>query len=818
MSRKLEYRVSVTDLANFACREGDLMPMGVAGPTARQGIRAHKKIQKTALESVNGPLDKIDKKDDNNPPVDQLQTQLDVEVSLDCITIIEKTSVVLRGRIDIVDFRVPRLSEIKTTLVPVEQVPESQHSIQWAQLYLYGYIFLNSESTIGTTLDTLELELLHVNIRADTISSERRTVSREEAFSFATRALECYVLWLNRIDDSFNLLQTSAQALEFPYADFRTGQRDMAAGVFRAIRDGEGLLCEAATGIGKTISTLFPATKVMGGGDIKQITYLTAKVAGRLIALQSLKQMQSSGLRISAIQIRAKQATCFCSNGGCERDETGQCPMTLGFFDRLPDARDELISMGIIEGKKLDEVAWQYQLCPFELALQMLPWVHVVIADYNYVFDPLVRLPHYSESRMDSALLIDEAHNLVDRSREMFSAHLSRERCLEEAHSCRLTHPLITRSLERLSNAMLLHVRSQEGVELISDESDANVAKAASETIEEIVSSMGQAPPLPESSSDIFRILCRYVAINELFSTHHKSISEVSQRGRRKEVIITLYCLDASKALAKQLKLYKSKIVFSATLRPSVFYRDTLGLPKTSVQLQATSPFDSARAQHTVVDWIDTRYRKRKDSLNKLVELIKCVGEMQHGSYLVFFPSYAYLEQTYIAFTNAYPNIETWRQHTDQSKDEQNEMLLRLNEPGHRIGFAILGGVFGEGIDYLGGSLIGVVIVSTGLPGLNVKTQLVAEHYRQQGNDGYDFAYRYPGFSRVLQTAGRLIRSESDSGVVVLVDDRFKQPFYRDLYPESWQVGFPENLTVLLSQIESFWSRLPDRIGQSLER
>jgi DNA excision repair protein ERCC-2 len=377
---------------------------------------------------------------------------------------------------------------------------------------------------------------------------------------------------------------------------------------------------------------------------------------------------------------------------------------------------------------------------------------------------------------------------------------------------------LITRSLERLANAMLLHVRSQDCVEWVSDESDANVAKAASETIEEIVSCMGQVPPLSESSSDIFRMLCRYVAINELFSTQHKSISEVSQRGRRKEVLITLYCLDASKALAKQLKLYKSKIVFSATLRPAVFYRDTLGLPKTSAQLQATSPFDSARAHHTVVDWIDTRYRKRKDSLYKLVELIQCIGEKQHGSYLVFFPSYAYLEQTYVAFSNAYPNIATWRQHTDQSKDEQNEMLLRLKEPGHRIGFAILGGVFGEGIDYLGGSLIGVVIVSTGLPGLNVKTQLIADHYRQQGNDGYDFAYRYPGFSRVLQTAGRLIRSESDSGVVVLVDDRFKQAFYRDLYPESWQVEFPENLSVLLSEIESFWSRLPDRIGQSLER
>lgn len=822
MNRKLEIRVSVTDLAKFACREGDLMPMGVAGPTAREGIRAHKKIQKSALKSAGRELGSITsiETDDvgGGTKNDTSITPLDVEVSLDCLTIIDEISVVLRGRVDIVDFRIPRLSEIKTTLVPVEQVPASQHAIQWAQLYLYGYIFLKSDDSCAQKKESIELELLHVNIRAGTTSAERRTVSRDEASAFAISALECHARWMNRINDAFDELRSTAQTLDFPYAGFRPGQRDMAAAVFRSIRDGEGLLCEAATGIGKTISTLFPTCKAMGSGEIKQVTYLTAKVAGRLVALQSLKQMHSAGLRISAVQIRAKQATCFCSNGGCERDETGRCPMTLGFFDRLPEARDELISMGIIEGEQLDEVAWRYQLCPFELALQMLPWVHVVIADYNYVFDPLVRLPHYSESRMDSVLLIDEAHNLVGRSREMFSGHLSRHRCFEEAHICRPTHPLLTRSFERLANTMLLHVRSQEGVELVSDENDTDIARAAADTIEEIASCMGEAPPLPESCADMFRMLCRYVAINEIFSTQHKSITEVSLRGRRKEVVVTLYCLDASNALAKQLKLYKSKIVFSATLRPSTFYRDTLGLPEITTQLQVASPFNSARANHTVVDWIDTRYRKRKDSLHKLVELIKLVAEKQQGSYLVFFPSYAYLDQTYAAFTEAYPTLATWRQQPQQSKDEQNELLIRLKNPGHRIGFAILGGVFGEGIDYLGGSLIGVIIVSTGLPGLNVKTQLVADHYRQQGNDGYDFAYRYPGFSRVLQTAGRLIRSESDSGVVVLVDDRFKQTFYRALYPESWLVAYPENLEALLSELTSFWSRLPDRIGQTLDR
>lgn len=807
MNRTDTIKLSVTDLASFACREGDLMPMGVVGPTAREGIQAHKKIQKKALASV-----------ENTPGVSHPVTLLDVEVSLDHSMIIDDTSVLLRGRVDIIDFRVPLLSEIKTTLIPVEHVPASQHAIQWAQLYLYGYLFLNSEIPDASTLGEVELELLHVNIRADTISAERRVLSKTEVFRFASDALKRYVRWLTLIENSFEKLRASANALSFPYAEFRPGQRNMAAAVYRAIRDGEVLLCEAATGIGKTISTLFPASKAMGRGEIRQITYLTAKVAGRLVALQSLKQMQSSGLNITAVQIRAKQATCFCSNGGCERDETGRCPMTLGFFDRLPDAREELLSIGIIDGEQLDEVAMRYQLCPFELALQMLPWMHVVIADYNYVFDPLVRLAHYSEPHKDSTLLVDESHNLVDRSREMFSAQLSRSRCRDEAHACRLTHTLVTRSFEQLDKAMLVHTREHDSVEFVSRETDTRIAKAVRNTIEQIAACIGETPPLPESVTEIFRMLCRYVAISELFSAQHRSITEVSQRGRRKEVLVTLYCLDASKVLARQFKLYQSKIVFSATLSPSLFYRDTLGLPDTTTQLQVTSPFDPARANHTVVDWIDTRYQKRKDSLTALVKLIKCVAEKRYGSYVVFFPSYAYLEQAHSVFVDAFPSIATWRQRQHQSKQEQASLLLSLDQPGHRIGFAILGGVFGEGIDYLGGSLIGVIIVSTGLPGLNTKTRMIADHYRLQGNDGYDFAYRYPGISRVLQTAGRLIRSETDSGVVVLVDDRFKQSFYRALYPESWQVTYPKNLEALLSTVMGFWSRLPDSIGQSFER
>ncbi len=819
MSRAKTLRVSVTSLANYSCREGDLMPMGVAGPTAREGIQAHKKIQKKAIESISTDIEKNGEvsrlKDPPESPYYGSSQPVDIELTLTSTCDIEASTIALRGRVDIVDYRLPRLTEIKTTLVPSEQVPESRQSIQWAQLYLYAYLFFHSELTKADQLNAIELELLHVNIRAEDTKSEVQLFSREQADEFAINALTLYVQWMHRIDSARALLKTSAATMKFPHAGFRAGQRDMAAATYRATRDGDSLLCEAPTGIGKTISTLFPASKALGEGEIAQVTYLTAKVAGRLSAMQALKQMNDSGLCVSAVQIRAKQSTCFCSVGRCERDDVGRCPMTLGFFDRLPAARDELLSSGIIDDDQLDDIAWQHQLCPFELALQMLPWVHVVVADYNYVFDPLVRLPHYSESRLDTVLLIDEAHNLVDRSRSMFSGQLSRANCLDEAHACRASHPTVAHSLERLSKALLNHARDQTSPEAVSNETDSSVARAAGQAIEAIVSTMGESPPLPESNSEIFRALCRYVAISELYSDQHRTITEVSTEGRRKEVSMTLYCLDASIVLAKQYKQFKSQVIFSATLRPSLFYRDTLGLPETTPQLQVSSPFDTARTLHNVVDWIDTRYRKRSSSLSQLIDLIYQVSNKKPGNYLVFFPSYAYLEQACHAFISAHPTVSVWKQSAQQSKDDQKSILDSLDSPGHRVGFAILGGVFGEGIDYLGDKLIGVIVVSAGLPGLDVKTQLVADHYREQGHDGYDFAYRYPGFTRVLQTVGRLIRSESDSGVIVLVDDRFKQAFYRQLYPDTWCVQYPANLTSLTTEVEHFWSRLPERIGQT---
>ncbi|MFK7995868.1 MAG: ATP-dependent DNA helicase [Granulosicoccus sp.] len=785
------------------------MPDAVVGPSAREGMQAHKKLQKERQLSAGHP--------------DWLQA----EVKVSCQCLVQNTLINLGGRIDLVDTRKPLLSEIKTTLVPSSALPESHRSLQWAQLYLYGYLFCQQSDQLGCAKTDgpllkpsgesfgqpsgepsgeLELELIHVNILDSTQSCETRNVTIGELADFAYTAMLCYVQWILKTQDWHQRMVSSTKNLAFPFEQFRQGQRDMAAAIYRASRDSTSLMCEAPTGIGKTISSLYPALKSMGESTIDQVVYLTAKVAGRQSAEQAIQKMNNNGLETTMIQIRAKEQTCFCSNGKCERDATGRCPMTLGFFDRLPQAREELLAHGIIDNVILDNVAWEYQLCPFELVQRLLPWVHVVVADYNYVFDPLVRLPHFSGGGRDTLLLIDEAHNLVDRSRSMYSAQLSRQHCMAAAHECRVLHPLLATELDRLSRSLLTTVDETADIPCVSREAPMSLARGVSAVLSRMGETADGRTVLGDHASTLWKELCRYSVINDLFSDGHRCITQTQRVGRRREVIVSLYCVDASNALSGTHRLFKSSVIFSATLRPGPFYRDTLGLDLDTAYMQLPSPFDAARCFRGVVDWVDTRFRHRQASMAKLVSLIYETTVLKPGNYLVFLPSYAYLEQLHELFEQTYPNRNTWVQTRDQTRQERQTLFENLDTQGHRVGFAIQGGVFGEGIDYIGDRLIGTIIVGTGLPAMDTHSELIEEHNKQLGHNGYDFTYRYPGFTRVLQTAGRVIRDESDKGFVLLVDVRFKQATYRQLFPDDWKVDYPANQDALVYSLNSFWA------------
>lgn len=777
-------RLAITDLADFACREGDLMPYSVIGPSAKEGMQAHKRLQ--AMRK--------DESDNSEWIVSEFAVKYECEQN--------GLTIQVGGRIDLVDTRKHRISEIKTTLVPASEVPDWQRALQWAQVYLYGFVYIEQAKE---DIEALELELVHVNIRADTQTSDVRTVSASEVATFFSNAISCYSSWMQKIQAWNIRLEASTKDLAFPFAEFRAGQRDMAVAVYRAGRDASPLLCEAPTGIGKTMSSLYPAMKLMGEQELTQLLYLTAKVSGQKSAFEAVYKLRDAGLQVTAISIRSKELSCFCSNGRCERDSTNRCPMTLGFFDRLPQARDELLAMGIIDATALDEVAWEHQLCPFELVQQLLPWMQLVIADYNYVFDPLVRLAHYSRVQKHSVLLVDEVHNLVDRSRSMYSAEVSRLNCLEASAECRRSHSMIAQDLDKLAKRLLSVGGAIDEECTVTRDVPVSLTRTISGVLESISIAMSEGPALGECTAKLWKALCRFVVISELFSEQHRCLTYNSRCGKAREVRVVLFCLDASKELASSYKMFKTTVVFSATLRPSTFYKDTLGLGSDTHSLQLASPFSAHKCYRAVVDWIDTRYRQRQSSLGSLVELIYECTSMRSGNYIVFFPSYIYLQQALDLFAQLYPQRATWAQTRGQSRTEHEQLLEELDTPGHRVGFAIQGGVFGEGINYHGDRLIGTIIVGTGLPGTDQQSELIAEHYSDSGHNGYDFTYRYPGFTRVLQTAGRVIRSTNDTGFVLLVDHRFKQHSYRSLFPADWVVNYPKAQIQLQEALEGFW-------------
>lgn len=479
--------------------------------------------------------------------------------------------------------------------------------------------------------------------------------------------------------------------------------------------------------------------------------------------------------------------------------------MTIGFFDRLPAAREEAIAGGVVNGEQLDKIAWEHQLCPFELALQMLPWVSLAVADFNYVFDPLVRIGRFNESRADTALLVDEAHNLVDRARGMHSGHLSRRDLIDARKLIDSSHSVLASRLKSLCNGLMRCAKTHNTPTHVSDDVPEKLVRQAAAVIEAYTDALDSGPAMPEPLFDIFKMVCRFVRISEIYGEQHKVISYQAPANRNREINVTLKCLDAAVYLKPQYQMFRSTVVFSATLRPAPFYRDALGMAEETQQLVIGSPFKADQVKHCIVGYVNTRYQQRTSSTPNLIDLLHTLVQAKTGNYMVFFPSYAYLENVLTAFNKKYSKIETWQQERQTDVVQRARLLDRLERGGTRLGFAILGGVFGEGIDYVGDKLIGVALVGVGLPGIGIEQDLIADCYRNQGLDGFDYAYRYPGFTKVLQTAGRVIRAESDRGVVLLIDDRFTQPFYRDLYPSHWQLEFAQSHEEVKQSLTDFW-------------
>ncbi|WP_334078292.1 ATP-dependent DNA helicase [Microbulbifer sp. M83] len=823
-------QLSVKELVAFACRSGDLASDGPGGPTAEEGIRAHQKLQK------------------KRPQGSEAEYRLQVALQVD------DQAVVLGGRVDILhppaDLHTPvQLDEIKTTYVTPEQLPDSARALHWAQLKIYGYCYLLQQQA-ATVKETgpgtgdgerVALQMLWHNLKDRKTYPERQEFSWPELEAFALAALGQYLQWHRDWQAHRGKVRATSKALAFPFPAFRPGQRELAVAAYRCLRDGGELVVEAPTGIGKTVSTLFPAIKAVGEQQVDQLVYLTAKNSGRRVVRETAARLHEKGLRLSVLEIQARDKTCACSLGLCSRDEDGICPRTRGFYDRLPEARRELLGQPLLTPETVAATADRLQLCPFELSLQMLPWADLVVCDFNYVFDPLVRMNILQDQSRRRALLVDEAHNLIDRARAMYSTRLTRGDSRHAAAACKGTHPALRRAIQSLVRALdqwVIECREAGNphhtqattpdsrnselwiTPLVENDTGniepypAAVSRAAHKVLTVVSQLWEQSKAPPEDIADWLKALFRFLAIEQLVGDQHRCLTHAEKRGARwQEQELKFLCLNAADYLAQAYRQFHAVLAFSATLRPPGYIYRQLGLQADAPYLALPSPFNPDQLGVFLCPYVDTRYRARDRSTDALVDMVARVYHSRPGNYLVFFPSYRFMQQVAERFGERYPGIALVQQQPGAGEQERGAFLAHFADGRQSLGFAIMGGVFGEGVDYVGEQLVGTIVVGVGLPQMNQEQELLrrACDESDSAGNGFDIAYRYPGLTRVLQTAGRVIRTESDRGVVILADTRFTDPFYRNLYPEHWQLQACNNGEALSQGLGAFWDTADDR-------
>ncbi|MCD2223113.1 ATP-dependent DNA helicase [Listeria cossartiae] len=772
-------QISVRRLVEFVQRSGSIDSRMTSSDRALEGTKIHQLLQKEAGEEYVAEV-----RLSNDREVDGVTFSLD-------------------GRADGI-INEQMIDEIKTTETPMEEITEDFRPLHWAQLICYGFMLAEKSD-----LPEVTLQLTYYQVTDKEVKQFQRVMNRAEMTDFVDDLLSKYAVWAKAAAAWEMKRNKTIQELTFPYDSYRSGQRELAIAVYRTVSSEESLFCEAPTGIGKTMSTLFPGVKAMGEGKTDKLFYFTAKTITRQVAEDALDEMRRKGLAARSVTITAKDKICFLDERKCEPDH---CQFARGYYDRLNEGLfDMLQSEEAITRTVVEEYARKYTLCPFELSLDVALFCDVIVCDYNYLFDPVVYLKRFfAEGPGKYTFLVDEVHNLVDRARSMYSAALRKSMVLQ-----------VKRGLDKKVNKRLLNAINVMNKELITlnkkltdlgetiyvekeklaDWNDAVVkfTFVAKEWLPQNTQSESQADVL-----ELYFESLRYIAIAEFYDERY--VTQVTRS--RGDLEVKQLCLDPSFLLSEKLKLGSSSVLFSATLRPIDYYTNVLGGEKDTSRMMFASPFKQKNMHLLVADYISTKYQMREASLEAVVDALYALAAGKTGNYLFFFPSFLYLENVYGLFKEKYPNIRLQKQ--ENSMDEaQREHFLEGFQAGNEetlIGFCVLGGVFSEGIDLRGERLVGAAIVGVGLAQLNHESDLIKDYYNKTLGRGFDYAYQIPGMNKVLQAVGRVIRGESDRGVVLLIEERFSADRYRALFPAHWNHAKTVKSTTEISQeVNGFW-------------
>ncbi|SDB25823.1 ATP-dependent DNA helicase [Pseudomonas sp. NFACC13-1] len=754
MSPTPSYSIAVRALCEFTAKVGDLDLRFTPSPTALEGIAGHRTVASRRTEGY--------------------QAEVALEGHWQTLTV--------KGRADGYDPVRQCLEEVKTYRGDLGKQPANHRQLHWAQAKIYGWLMCQK-----LQLPHIDVALVYFDIvsEKETCLTQRFEAAQLQAFFEAQCAL--FLAWAEQEMAHRQARNLGAQALVFPHAGFRPGQRHLAESVFKAISTGRCLMAQAPTGIGKTVGTLFPMLKALAPQQLDKVYFLTAKTPGRKLALDAARVITHSApsMPLRVLEMIARDKACEYPDNACHGES---CPLARGFYDRLPGARAAASQVCLLDQAALRDIALAHEVCPYYLSQEMARWADVVVADYNYYFDFSALLFGLAQANgWTVATLVDEAHNLVERGRQMYSAALDQA----TLSSVRKTAPEpLKKSLERVNRQWnALHtpqVAAYQAYEKLPEK----LLQALATCTTAIGDYLNDHPQGLDSGLQAFYFdALQFGRVAEAFDEHF--LFDIHKRELGRQRSLSTLCLRnvvPAAFLRPRLTAARSTVLFSATLSPRHYYADLLGTPGDTVWIDVESPFKAEQLDVQVVSRISTRFVHRQASLEPIVTLMARQFSERPGNYLAFFSSFDYLQQVAGLFAERHPQIALWTQSRGMGEAPRQAFLERFMEHSQGIGFAVLGGAFGEGIDLPGSRLIGAFIATLGLAQFNPVNEQMKQRMAAIFGDGYDYTYLYPGLQKVVQAAGRVIRTQQDRGVVILIDDRFGETRVQHLLPRWWSV------------------------------
>ena len=779
-------RISVRNLVEFILRNGDLVSGSSASDKEAmlKGSRLHRKIQK------------------------QMGSHYQPEVSLKKDTEYDDLILRVEGRADGIFSQDDRfcIDEIKGVYKNLELMEEPV-PVHRAQALCYAWIYLDEHE-----MEEIDVQMTYAHLDTEVIKRFRETLTRAELKQWYEELTDSYHRWLAYQIEWRKKRNESMENLEFPFA-YRKGQREMVSGIYHAISKKEQIFIQAPTGVGKTMSAVFPAVRAIGQGMAETVFYLTARTITRTVAQDAFEKLRDRGLLFKVVTITAKEKLCFCDKPECDPEK---CPYAKGHYDRINDAVYELwTTEQSFDRETLLRHAQKRQVCPFEMSLDLAIWMDGVICDYNYVFDPNVCLKRFFGENVSGnyLFLIDEAHNLVDRGREMYSASICLDDVIETRKSVKPYSQKLWKKLGKVKKQM---EELKQNCSEWKVQENAGVLPVSLLSVQGELDQLLEEPPsqeLVDGILDFYFEVRDFLNISELVDDNYVVYTAFGEDGRFYE---KLFCVNPAENLQKCLDKGNSTVFFSATLLPLQYYRKMLSTRSENFGMYVESPFEQSKRLLMICRDVSSKYTRRGyEEYHKIAEYIARMSWQKKGNYMVFFPSYRLMEDVYQVYQDEFSVswVRCISQHASMTELEREEFLNEFTEESEEtlVGFCVMGGIFSEGIDLIGDRLIGTAVVGTGLPQVSCEREILKDYYDEKGEQGFDYAYRYPGMNKVLQAAGRVIRTKEDTGTILLLDERFLNRDYRNLFPGEWSNAGTCTLGNVEKYLQAFWNTFEDK-------